>query len=189
MQFPGECPVCRTRLAWTFMLRPAWSQWRCDVCESLLAINAKRRFLLLVPYLIAIALSVLAARQLRIEPIWGIVTAGAVGLIVIVLQPARVLERCGLRCKGCGYDLRGQVATRCPECGRELDGNERHFLATGTFPRPQRRGLGKGWALLLICVLIALALSVAFGLYKTTRLNPPIPVTPPGPQPQAARGG
>ncbi|MCO6435631.1 MAG: hypothetical protein J5J06_00910 [Phycisphaerae bacterium] len=182
MLLPGECPVCRNGLPWTFVLRPIWSQWRCNGCESLLAIDSTRRLVLVVPYILSLVLAVVAARHLRFEPTWAIVAVGIIWLLVLVLQPPRVLERCGLRCKGCGYDLRGQVAPRCPECGRALDDEERHFLETGTFPRPHRRVMNKGWVILLTTSLVLMFLVIAVLLYKTRKFPPPPP--PPAPPAQ-----
>jgi len=39
----------------------------------------------------------------------------------VFLERARVIERRGFRCRRCGYDLQGQVESRCPECGTEFD--------------------------------------------------------------------
>ena len=190
MTLPPECPVCRHPLPWTFVLRPAWSQWRCVVCGSLLAINARRRFLMLIPFVAVLLLIPLLATATGIPPLWAMVVVTLLAVIPIVLQPPRVRERCGLRCKTCGYDLHGQVVPRCPECGRDLDPEERGFLETGAYPTPPGRDRPRRWAILLLILLIALGLTVAVGLYKTTRFapRPAPPSTQPAP-PGATAGG
>jgi len=54
--------------------------------------------------------------------------ASSLGLVAL-FERLRVLERHGVRCRGCGYDLRGQHAPSCPECGRALDEQEQALLA------------------------------------------------------------
>ncbi|HEV8378280.1 MAG TPA: hypothetical protein VGP99_05485 [Tepidisphaeraceae bacterium] len=46
----------------------------------------------------------------------------------------------GLLCLRCGYDLRGNAAERCSECGWEID---RELLSGGTFPWERRRYRGR----------------------------------------------
>src|SRR5690606_13106484 len=117
----AECPVCRLRLPWTYLLRPFWSRWRCGRCDSLLRIDGRRR-------LLALSLSVptvFAGSFVLTQVGWPDHLAPLMPLTLWVLlfvavdRPA-VVGRCGLRCKGCGYDLRGQVFPRCPECGCDL---------------------------------------------------------------------
>ena len=59
--------------------------------------------------------------------------------LILLLTPAAVLTVIRVRaikkdrppnlCRGCGYDLRGSVESeRCPECGSEIDAEQREFL-------------------------------------------------------------
>src|SRR5438876_11478595 len=57
-----------------------------------------------------------------------------------------------LLCGSCGYDLRGAVSDRCPQCGRRFD---RDHLIAKLIPWEQRRFIGRTRAYLrtvrLVC--------------------------------------
>ncbi len=81
-----------------------------------------------------------------------------------------VHERTGFRCRQCGYDLSGQVVSRCPECGSpfEMDDLARHKMAgpekRSKVPHAQR------WvftALLIVVGTSVLAAGILY--YKTAR--------------------
>ena len=62
----------------------------------------------------------------RVPLSWDLPLALLIMVAVLVphfafFERARVLERKGFRCRQCGYDLQGQEASRCPECGAKLD--------------------------------------------------------------------
>jgi hypothetical protein len=38
-----------------------------------------------------------------------------------------------MRCRNCGYDLRGLIEHRCPECGKEFDPNDKAKMIDGRF--------------------------------------------------------
>ncbi|MBU0717492.1 MAG: hypothetical protein KJ749_04520 [Planctomycetes bacterium] len=182
------CPVCRHPLPWTFVLRPIWSQWRCTMCGSLLEINTTRRLLMLIPFAAVLLLSISLASAIGVHTTWVLAFVTLLALIPIVLQPPRVIERCGFRCKTCGYDLQGQVVPRCPECGRELDPGGCQILGTGAYPAPTNRRPSRLGTILLLIVIVVLGWSVAVVLYKTTRFTPkPAPASQPG-APPASRG-
>ena len=187
MALLAECPVCRRPLRWTYMLRPMWSEWMCDGCGSLLGLNRKRRLLAIPPF-VGLALAALTMVQLAG---WGLLVALPMILAIwvpyfLLLDRAVVLEERGCRCKQCGYDLRGQVAPRCPECGRELDADERAFVATGAFAktpvRPRRRLWLTLTLVLLACVTTGSMLALGTKRYFATRARPtgvPAPATQP----------
>lgn len=152
----AECPVCHRPLRWTYLLRTTWSQWRCDGCGSLLGIDRKRRMLAIAPYAGSVAVIVFAIPGVGFGDF--VILPVAVGTMVcfyLLFDRAVVLERCGLRCKGCGYDLRGQVALRCPECGGALNDTQRVRLETGRFPPAvvRRRRTRPGWIVLVLVLL------------------------------------
>jgi hypothetical protein len=116
-----------------------------------------------VPILIGVV-GIAAARPfLRAAPVLlpvllPVIFAVSIGGVLLFDRP-RVIERCGLRCRGCGYDLQGQVEPRCPECARELDADERAALAAcvpSTTP-VDHPGLRK-WTIVLVSVLILIVL-------------------------------
>ena len=163
----AECPVCRQPLRWTYLLRHMWSQWRCTRCNSLLAIDRKRRVLSILPLLLlGVPLAIFLTRSG-----WNDLIAAPTMLIVwlpffLLLDRATVLERGGFRCQQCGYDLRGQALPRCPECGRQFDEAEQRFLATGIPPplSPARRR--NAWIGAALILLLAAFMAAAFGLKR-----------------------
>ncbi|HRX85008.1 MAG TPA: hypothetical protein P5572_08320, partial [Phycisphaerae bacterium] len=52
------------------------------------------------------------------------VLACGVLAIVLLFDRADLVDRTGMRCHRCGYDLRGQSETRCSECGAAFDPSE-----------------------------------------------------------------
>lgn len=194
MSLLADCPVCHRPLSWTYLLRPAWAKWHCAECGSLLGVNFRRRILAAAPLVPAC----LAGSALGIGLGPGTAVLGLILIVVawipifMAIERPRVVERAGLRCKGCGYDLQGQVAPRCPECGRELDAAEREMLATGHRPRPGRGRGGLGWLTILVFSVLFAATLFTFGLMRYTAARKAIaartarraaiatqPVTPP----------
>lgn len=154
------------------MLRPMWSQWRCDGCGSLLGINRKRRILAVFPFVAVVCFMGFFLSRAG----WGdfMVVPFALALwfpYFLLLDRAAVLERCGFRCKGCGYDLQGQTVPRCPECGRDFDAAERAILETGAFPRTTRRSPGRAWAAIGVLVFIFLGTLLALGITHYKRMS------------------
>lgn len=174
MALLAECPVCREPLRWTYVLRPLWSQWRCGRCGSLLGVDRKRRLLAILPFIVlALGASVFLSRAG-----WGDFAVIPVVLVVwipyfLLLDRASVLERRGFRCKRCGYDLRGQVVPRCPECGREFDAEERARFEAGlladTPAAPPRRRLALT-LLIILPLLLCVGLGVAYWRVYSVRL-------------------
>lgn len=63
----------------------------------------------------------------------GGVLISVVGALVSRKRDRAILRRClveagYLVCLGCGYDLRGQTISRCPECGVAFDAQPSHRL-------------------------------------------------------------
>lgn len=183
----SECPVCHQRISWTHVLRPLWSRWRCKHCGSQLGVDLRRRLLAIAPLLVLavagvavpLVISVVgfaAARPyLRMLPqvfpiLVPVIVVVSLGGVLLFDRP-RVLERCGLRCRGCGYDLQGQVEPRCPECARELDAEERAALAAGdhaSVPAADRSGARK-WAVVLVALLAVMVLVQGILVFWGTR--------------------
>lgn len=132
-----QCPVCRahvSRLA-TFVRPAGMHKWRCDGCGSLIGISLAHRWLMCIPMMIAMLGCIMGARALALPGSVG--TAGAVISVVffcLIIDRMHVYERCGVCCRRCGYDLRGQQSSTCSECGEEIGAAERELLeriATG----------------------------------------------------------
>lgn len=177
MALLAECPVCRRPLRWTYMLRPMWSEWVCEGCGSLLGLNRKRRLLAILPF-VGLALAVVGMAQFAGG---GLLVALPAILVIwvpyfLLLDRAVVLEERGLRCKQCGYDLRGQIAPRCPECGREFDADERASLKTGGFAsapvRPRRRLWLTATLVVLACVTMLATLVLGINRYFAASARP-----------------
>lgn len=186
-----ECPVCRTPLRWTYILRTLWSRWRCAHCGSLLGVDVKRRLLAA-----GVGAGVILAGSITLTRAgWSDLAAPFLMLlfyfpVLLVIDRVNVIERCGFRCRTCGYDLRGQVAPRCPECGREFDADERAILETGVLPpsvhRPRR-------AVVVVAVLIFLFLGTLFAVgvtyFRAFSAGPPPTTTTSAPAAGAAPSG
>lgn len=143
------------------VLRPLWAQWRCRHCNSLIAVDIPRRVLGIVMYVPAVLFAFFTLTQ------WGAPQALIIlGIFVLWLpiflltEALSVVERRGLLCNECGYDLRGQTLPRCPECGSELDDRLRALLAGAAEP-PPRRAARLGRVLTIVAVL---ALFVIVGM-------------------------
>jgi hypothetical protein len=165
MALLAECPVCRQPLRWTYLLRTWWSRWPCDRCGSLLGVDRKRRLLSILPIvLLALPVSVYLTRSG-----WPDLIALPVALILwlpcfLLLERAVVLERRGVRCRQCGYDLRGQTAPRCPECGQEFDAAERAYLETGVFPSGPVRRRSRAWFAIPLLLFAVTLTGLAVGI-------------------------
>jgi hypothetical protein len=175
----SECPVCRrpiSRLR-TF-LRPAWSRWRCEGCGSLLGVSLAWRLLATIPWIALILLLLLVLDIMSLGFAIGLPLLIGVGMAnCMVLDRVIVVERCGFRCKGCGYDLRGQAAPACPECGRAFDQEEIGLMkraSLGIADERPRRGAGVGrWVAISIVILLGLVVFVQGLLVFRSRGGPP----------------
>ncbi|MFH1748625.1 MAG: hypothetical protein ABIG44_16440 [Planctomycetota bacterium] len=168
MPLMAECPVCRQPLRWTYIFRTLWSRWHCAHCGSLLRINMARRLLAVFPMVavimaISMTLSRIGGTNATTVPLMAILIILLFPLYFLLVDRAVVIERAGFRCQGCGYDLQGQVVPRCPECGRELDEQERAFLERGVPPPPVKTSGRRGTIILIICIVIFLGTLVIVG--------------------------
>jgi hypothetical protein len=169
-----ECPVCRAALSWWHLLRPLWSQWNCPACDSLLGIDVLRRLLgigIYVPLALVIVFGLprLGLPELFVIPI---ILVSWFPIFALTERP-RVIERRGLNCTRCGYDLRGQTTPRCPECGRDLDERQRALLAGAAEP-PGRRARPIAGTILVVVLLGAFLLIGAqvYFVFGRRRLPP-----------------
>ena len=179
----AECPVCRARISWTYIWRPLWAQWHCKHCGSLLGINRARRLMLIVvmvpaatlvfPLLMRCGLPPLLALPFAFATLIGVLIA----LLLLIDRP-RVIERCGLRCKRCGYDLRGQSEPRCPECGAQLDAEQQAALKTGDVPVTTKRRPRMLWPLLGLLIIFSIASLVFVFLMEFGRIRRAAPLLP-----------
>lgn len=154
MAWVTECPVCRKPLHWTYLLRHAWSQWRCKHCGSLLEIDRKRRFLGAIPFIGAVLTAAFVSSRAGMTDYAILIALVIWPPYFLALDRAVAIERCGFLCKGCGYNLRGQVDPRCPECGREFDDDERAFLRTGVAPESAGGARHRTWIGVVVIALI-----------------------------------
>lgn len=87
-----------------------------------------------------------------------------------------LIERRAFSYKKCGYDLRGQVEHRCPECGTPFDpGEETRILARIGSPPPKPR-----WIVVVLMPIVALTLMANILTYRAGRAGQaPGPTTRP----------
>lgn len=177
-----QCPVCRDPIPFVrVFFTPAWGKWRCARCESLLGVNVTRRFGGIAA---AVGSMFLLTRFTNVPPAWDLPfvlgTFGSVfALYFLFVERPRVLEHCGFRCRGCGYDLQGQTVPRCPECGLTLDEKQRarmtHAKDDTSAAAPKHRRMG--WALIIVLGLAVLATALAVGITRFSKdARPPIGV-------------
>jgi hypothetical protein len=172
------CPVCHQPLPWIDVFRPAGSRWDCRSCGSRLGVNLPRRLVITALYLVVVLVTV--PGLLLVSEFRGYGMAIAIPIILLAWIPfflaldcPRVIERRGLRCRSCGYDLKGQVAPRCPECGHLLDDEERQRLANGDFrDQPaRRRPRSRLWIAIPVTVGVLLVALNVVGVVLHMRLS------------------
>lgn len=171
---PVDCPNCHGPISRFRLFRTtAFGRWRCKHCDALLAVDTRRRMLgilaaILLPLamIIPLEMGILPARSAVVLPFTILGTI----LIVLALDRPLLIQRAGFRCRSCGYDLRGQVVPRCPECGTELDEEQQALLADEnrpaymTVPGAQLRRR-RYMAAILILVGLMLAGGVLAGVF------------------------
>jgi hypothetical protein len=177
----AECPHCRQPLGWSTLLRPAWSRWRCKGCGSLLGISWRRRLLASIPWMVILILLLGVLEIARWGYALAIPTLAVLGLAnYLLFERVVVVEPRGFRCRGCGYDLQGQVEPRCPECGRQLDPDEAARLARWQ-PDDQapRRAVHRWrtWLWIVVAGILTAALLAGVLLTRYSPRRPP-PSTP-----------
>jgi hypothetical protein len=151
----------------------AFTRWECPGCGSILAVSVSRRILIgLTAGCIPLGISV-GLRPYGAALAYTFLIALIVGLILILLyffDQAVVVERRGLRCKKCGYDLQGQTEARCPECGTAF---EPALLASkGLAGAGRRHRTTWVWTIVAVVTLMLLA-SVLLGLHQWRRAARP----------------
>jgi hypothetical protein len=168
--FP-ECPNCREPVSFLRSVRtPAWGSFRCRACGSILTASLARRLLAAGLWLIGLVLA---------TELWHIYTWGRViaygGMIVTLIgmlylsEKVVLLDRRAFTCHKCGYDLRGLIDDRCPECGAAFDRAEQErILARIASPAPKPR---YRWVAALVVVLLAFAM--AAGMVAWQRASAP----------------
>ncbi len=124
-----ECPHCKhpTSNKRKFFGSHIWAKWDCQRCGSKLAFNKTRRVIIGLAFgAIAMPLPLLTTKIIT-SPM------GLLGIALCLLalcpiflflwwrlEQLVVLERRGLFCTECGYDLTGNQSGQCPECGKKL---------------------------------------------------------------------
>ena len=185
MSLVAECPVCRRPLQWTYVLRHGWSQWRCRYCGSLLEIDRKRRFLAVLPFCALVLAGAFFASRAGLSDYSAVIIVFVLWLpFFLLVDRAAVVERCGFRCKTCGYDLQGQIAPRCPECGRDFDAEERAFLEGSVAPQPvsgRRRATWIGVVVIGLILMSTLVTGILYYYTASTAARRPVATQPVAP--------
>jgi predicted RNA-binding Zn-ribbon protein involved in translation (DUF1610 family) len=125
------CPNCREPMSrWRLFASHLASRWRCKNCNALLGINQKRRLIIIVigVFMLFFGIPLIEWAGLRAMVVAPTLAVAMIGAVWLFDQP-RLIEATGVRCRGCGYDVRGQQVMRCPECGRVFDEEELQRLS------------------------------------------------------------
>jgi hypothetical protein len=144
-----------------------------------LGISLTWRLLAAIPWIVLIVIMLMVLDIMSLGIAIGLPVLIAVGMAnYMLLDRIIVVERCGFRCRQCGYDLRGQVQPACPECGRRFDEEEIEFMQR-TSPdvadetRGRRAGVGR-WVTVTIMILLGLAVFVqGLVVFRTRGAQPP----------------
>lgn len=182
-----ECPTCRHPVSfWRSVRTTAWGRFPCRVCGSILGVDVKRRFASLVPF---IPVSFFLLHFIGIQNYGALVFYPTMIVVFLVLlrlfERITLLEARAFRCETCGYDLRGQIVTRCPECGSEFDpGAKERVEARVGKPAPRARHL---WLLVVLIVLFSATLVAGILAFRNRQAGqqpaPPPPTSAPQPAP------
>ena len=114
-----KCPVCRRPISWKHRVlrNPFGAKWECPECRSLLGLKGKR------PVEAGIVLTCIgfgAYEILGVGKYGAIVAIPIVGglctAVLLAFERVVCYEARQAHCPCCGYDLRGVLGTRCPEC-------------------------------------------------------------------------
>jgi hypothetical protein len=165
MRFWKVCPVCRTSLPWlkTFF-RPAWARWECAHCGSIIGIDTRRRTIAIGAWLAVLFAWILWMRKAGIP--MPVVLIGLLALCYITItfiDRVIPIEIRGVRCRGCGYDLRQCRDAQCPECGTVIDDEIQTRIQTGDHDRPLTvpHAPRQRWLLILLIVVGSASLLAA----------------------------
>lgn len=165
MRFWKVCPVCRGPLPWlkTFF-RPAWARWECTDCGSIIGIDTRRRVLAICVWTAVLLGWMFWMRNAAIP--MPVVFAGLLVLcfITITLIDRIVpIEIRGVRCTGCGYDLREASDDACPECGTVIEDYILARIQTGEHGHPLTvpHAMRQRWLLILLILFVSVALLAA----------------------------
>ncbi len=173
-----ECPNCRGPVSfWRSIRTTAWGRFPCKTCGSILSIDARRRFLAVIPLVGAIAVLLFVARVQDYGTLAFV--AGYVAVAVPVfyfIEKVVIIERRRFCCRKCGYELEGLTEPRCPECAEPFDPAERQRVLErlGRPPPPARHR----WVLVLLIVLFSATLAAALITHRWASPRPPATPTP-----------
>lgn len=187
-----ECPNCREPQPVRYVMKPLWGTWTCAACGAVMGIDVKRR-VIAVGCVLAVCMTVMFVLEWRGMMVGrgnaylGLATLASVGLVIVYFVDRAVLiQRTGKRCGTCGYDLRGQIAERCPECGVRFDPAERRAEVSAE-DRMRRAAMRRRARVLGVVIIVALGLAFMFGnilwyrYMRQVRSVPPPVVAPTSP--------
>lgn len=184
---PAECPNCRRSISWFQTFRKhAWARWNCPGCGALLGMDTRRRLLGMFPW----AAVVLVLIKIVDVTSLGMVLAAPIILVAAVtcfyfIDRVVVVERTGFLCRSCGYDLWGQTASPCPECGTAFevaDLDQRRAGQAHEQPVRHRRS-HREWLGILLLLLVGVATLVLGIMTYRARRGGPTPAPPNAVQP------
>lgn len=125
-----DCPVCHGSVShWRVIRTTIFGSWHCKECDSVLAVDRKRRLLAIIPWTAIVIVLIIFLNILSYGMHIALPILVGLGLLnFIVFDNVVVVEQAGFHCKKCGYDLQGQEKPICPECGHQLEADQATVL-------------------------------------------------------------
>jgi hypothetical protein len=171
-------------------MSPIWSRWNCRACGSEIGVDWRRRLVAVAVWIPTFIVLMGVVRVTRYGLWFAILSLVVIGFVIFAaFERIALITPRGFRCRGCGYDLRGQVAPHCPECGRALDEEERARLGAGFAEPPPvrtRRDRFVFYMVVLVPLTFLLAMGIAVQRRTAARATLPLPTSAPASAPSVS---